>query len=193
MGLLMMDNRKTITLLLLPLFLLSCITTYRDFPTTMVGRKPENKRNSTLYYQIKPFPILDFGGEKALNDVFKHKSIFANTEAVSEIPREGIYCLVETQWMPLSMPALIFGYISIIYLTILPAWSTQEGYVVRYHLFVNGEKKETFEYEITRKTGLWIVFLPFAWINFLTYSEAEAFEATAYQFFEEASPIFSNF
>jgi hypothetical protein len=62
-----------------------------------------------------------------------------------------------------------------------------------YQVFVNGEKKKTFEYDITRKGGAWILALPFAWINFLTYSESEAIEATTYQFFSDSASIFAAY
>jgi hypothetical protein len=92
----------------------------------------------------------------------------------------------------LTIPALIFGYLSIATLTILPAWSTKDGYRVKYHLYVDGEEKGVYRYEITRKFGMWIVLLPFVWINLMTYSEEDAFEATAYQFFKDAGPILSG-
>jgi hypothetical protein len=49
---------------------------------------------------------------------------------------------------------------------------------------------KSYPYEITRKLFFWIAALPFVWINSSTPSEAQAFEATAYQFFEDAEPLF---
>ena len=99
---------------------------------------------------------------------------------------------MDTQWKPLGLPALIFGYISVSTLTILPAWSVQEGFIVHYHLFLDGEKIKSYEYEITRKAGVWLGLLPFIWANLFTYSEADAFKATAFQFFEDAEPLLSE-
>ena len=78
-------------------------------------------------------------------------------------------------------------------LTIVPVWSEHDGYKVTYDVFVNGEKKKSFEYEITRKGGAWIVLLPFAWANFFTYNESDVFEATTYQFFKDSAPIFTSY
>ena len=187
-----MDKMKIIVLLSLPTVLISCITTYRNFPVTMVGKPPESKPYSTLYYTIKKFPVLDAGGHRALRSVFRSKSNFSETVKVAEMPPKGIYCVVDVQYTPPGLPALIFGYVSVGTLTFVPAWSLHDGYVVAYHVFMDGEKKRTFEYEITRKVGLWAFLLPLAWVNVMTYSEAEAFEATAYQFFEDAKPIFQG-
>jgi len=178
---------RFISFVLIPLFLSSCVTTYRDFPNQMVGKTPDSNKEGTLYYKIKKFPVIDSGGERTLYKIFQDKTPFRNTKETEAIPDEGVYCLVETQYKPFSVPALIFGYISVSFLTLLPAWSTQDGWRVRYHLYVNGKEKDVYSYEITRKAGLWLGLLPFFWVNFLTYSEADAFEATTYQFFKDAN------
>jgi hypothetical protein len=183
---------KFVALCLLPLFAVSCITTYRDFPIAMIGKEPQSKLYDTLYYKINPFPILDVGGQRALHSVFKQKTNFTNTIHVLDMPNEGIYCLVDVKWKTPSLPALVFGYISIAFSTFLPAWSLQDGYVIDYHLFVDGQQKKVFEYEVTRKVSLWIALLPFIWVNLLTYDETEAFEATAYQFLQDANTLFAE-
>ncbi|MFQ5779271.1 MAG: hypothetical protein ACE5HN_00625 [Nitrospiria bacterium] len=183
-------TKRILSLLLVSFFLTSCITTYSDFPVAMIGKQPESKPYSTLYYHIKKFPVIGVGGQSHLRSIFRDNTPFKNTEKVTEVPKEGIYCLVQVEWKTPSVPAVVFGYISLSFLTFLPAWSQEEGYIVNYHLFVDGEKKKIFDYEISRKTGMWVVLLPFIWVNLMTPSEAEAFEATAYQFFEDAKPIF---
>jgi len=107
-------------------------------------------------------------------------------------PEKGLYLEVETKWKPMTMPALIFGYISVSTLTLLPAWSMHDGYIVKYNIYVDGQKKEAYTYEITRKAGIWLGLLPFAWINLFTYNEEDAFEATAYQFAADAQAYFGS-
>lgn len=183
-----MNHRIAFALLLL--FLLSgCITTYRDFPVEGLNQPPQYRGQGTLHYQVKRFDILEFGGFDALNEAFRENGIFEKTEKVLEPSAEGLYIEANVRWKRMSTPALIFGYISAITLTLLPAWSTEDGYEVYFHVHRNGQKLKTFEYQITRKAGLWILLLPFAWINFLTYDEDEVFAATANQFFEDARPI----
>lgn len=173
-------------------FLSSCIIGYQDFPEEMVGKRPSSKPYHTLYYKINEFPVIDTGGQSALHSVFRNKSPFQNTDVVTKMPEKGVYCLVDPKWKPFGIAALVFGYISFSTLTMLPAWSLQEGFIIDYHLFIDGERQRTFEYEITRKGALWAGLLPLIWINFFTYSEAQAFEATAYRFFEDAKPIFAK-
>jgi hypothetical protein len=175
---------------LILLFLLSgCITTYRDFPVAGLDHPPEYRGQGTLYYLVKRFDILEFGGFNALNTAFRDNRLFEKTEKVVEPPAEGLYIEANVRWKRISTPALIFGYISVITLTFIPAWSTEDGYEVYFHVHRNGQKLKSFEYQITRKAGLWFLLLPFAWINFLTYDEDEVFTATANQFFEDARPI----
>lgn len=180
---------KLTTLVLIPFFLYACVATYRDFPEQMIGKQPESNKQSVMYYKINNFPVLNSGGESSLHSVFKSKTPFNKTKKVGEIPSDGIYCYVDVEYKPLTLPALVFGYLSAVTFTILPAWSTKDGYIVNYHLYIDGEEQEVYDYEITRKFAMWIVLLPVAWVNLMTYSEEEAFEATAYQFFEDAKPI----
>ena len=185
----MTRRSRILSIALLPL-LASCITTYREFPTAMVGQPPVSKPYGTLAYHINPFPVVNSGGQMALENTFRERTPFAKTRLVNETPAQGLFCLVDVEWRPFSLPALVFGYISVSTLTLLPAWSTREGYVVHYHVLQDGKERDSFSYPITRKMGLWVGLLPFVWVNLLTYSEAEAFEATAYQFFHDAAPTF---
>ncbi|OGR89508.1 MAG: hypothetical protein A3J74_02320 [Elusimicrobia bacterium RIFCSPHIGHO2_02_FULL_57_9] len=181
---------KRFAALLLPLFFGSCVATYRDFPREHAGQGSRSKPHGTLHYQIAKWPIISLGGEGALYDFFQGKTGFQKTVRAVEAPSQGLYCLVDVQWRPLTGSAAVWSYISAITMTFIPAYSGREGYFVNYHLFIDGQKKQTYTYEITRKAGLWLGLLPFAWINFLTYSEAEAFEATAFKFLAQAELFF---
>jgi hypothetical protein len=187
----MTTSRRFLLIALLPV-LVSCITTYRDFPTAMIGRAPTAKPYGTLYYHVKPFPVVNAGGQAALDIIFRERTPFAKTRSVDDPPSQGTFCVVEVEWRPPSLPAVAFGYLSISTLTLLPAWSTHEGYIVHYRVFVNGEEKDSFNYQITRKFGLWMGLLPLVWVNLFTHSEEDAFEATAYQFFRDAAPTFAK-
>jgi hypothetical protein len=183
---------RLIIVLALMFALTGCVTTYRDFPVDAIGKKPVSGSCDVLYYNVKKFDILDAGGYNKLQTVFRDAGICKKMVSVEAAPEKGLYLEVTTKWKPLSMPALVFGYISVSTLTLLPAWSTQDGYVVKYDIYVNGRKKETYKYDITRKAGLWVGLLPFAWVNLLTYSEEDAFEATACQLATDARAYFTS-
>lgn len=170
--------------------LIGCVATYRDFPVGALSQPPAPGACDVMYYNVKRFDILDMGGYNKLNSIFRNAGICRNAEKADSIPEKGLYVEIETKWKPLSLPALVFGYISLSTLTLLPAWSTQDGYFINYYLYVDGQKKQTFNYEITRKAGVWIVLLPFAWMNLTTYDETDAFRATANQFFRDAQEYF---
>ena len=133
-----------------------------------------------------------FHGSTNLNNVFRSQSPFRLVEKTTEKPQEGLFVSVKVETIAPSVPAIIFGYISVSTLTLFPAWSTKDGYYVIYEVFMDGKRQKSFTYEIRRKAFMWIVMLPFSWINAFTYSEEEAFQATAQRFFKEADPIFRN-
>lgn len=170
--------------------LLSGCMTYRDFPTEYVSKPPTAKPYKKLSYKIERFDALSLGGATAtFKHVFRSQTPFMETEAVDEIPAKGLFCLVSFEPKDISLGALIGGYISYSTLAVLPAWSTQDGYFVRYDLYVDGEKKQSHEYEITRKAAVWLGLLPVIWVNALTYSEEDAIKATAFKFFKESEPL----
>ena len=163
-----------------------CVATYRDFPEDALLKKPAPGTCNVMYYNVKRFNILDMGGYNKLQTIFRNAGLCKKMEAVDANPGKGLYVEVVANWKPLTLPALIFGYASLSTLTLLPAWTTNDGYLVKYNVYVDENKMETFNYEITRKAGLWIGLLPFAWINLFTYNEEDAFEATANQFVIDA-------
>ena len=170
--------------------LFGCVATYRDFPVAALEQKPKPGACDVMNFNVKRFEILDMGGYNRLNSIFRTVGVCKRAVPVDSAPEKGLYVEVETKWKPMSLPALVFGYLSVSTLTILPAWSTQDGYFVDYHVYVNGKLEQTYNYEITRKAGAWIVLLPFAWMNLITYDETEAFQATANQFFMDARQYF---
>lgn len=183
---------RLIPLIVLMMSLTGCIATYRDFPVDALGKKPPAGTCDVMHYKVKKFDILDSGGYSKLQEYFRDASICKKMIQSDEIPEKGLFLEVETKWKPITMPALIFGYLSVSTLTILPAWSTHDGYIVKYDFYQDGKKKETYRYEFTRKAGLWLGLLPFAWINALTYSEEDAFTATANQFSADAQVLFGS-
>ena len=165
---------------------LGCVTTYRDFPADALGKKPAPGACDVMYYNVERFNVLDMGGYSELQTFFRTAGVCKKMMPVDANPGKGLYVDVVTTWKPMTMPALIFGYISVSTLTLLPAWSTRDGYNVKYDVYVGEKKAETYNYEITRKVGLWLGLLPFAWVNLFTYNEEDAFEATANQFVIDA-------
>lgn len=182
---------KMIVALCLTLVMTGCAVTYRDFPLDALDKKPTPEACDTLYYKVNRFDILDMGGYSKLQSIFGKSEMCRKTVPVDAIPEKGLYVEVQTNYKPLTIAALVFGYISVSTFTILPAWSTRDGYNVQYIVYIDGQKVETYRYEITRKGGVWIGLLPFAWINLLTYNEEEAFQATAYQFASDAKRYLS--
>lgn len=168
--------------------------TYRDFPTEMVGKAPTQTPYKALNYKIDKFEALSFGGgEEALKEVLRKRTPFQTSDAVEAIPESGLFCMITVEQKPIGLPVVAAGYLSYSTLAMLPAWSTKDGFRIRYDLYVNGKKSGKYEYEVTRKSAIWLGLLPFIWVNALTYSESDAIQATAYKFFKEADPVFAEY
>jgi len=182
---------RRLQLLALCLMLTGCVTTYRDFPVDALGKPLEPGSCDVLHYNVKRFDILDSGGYNRLNAKFNTSKICHKAISMETAPDQGLFVEVETKWKPMSMPAFIFGYISLSTLTILPSWSTEDGYVIKYNVYVDKQLKETYQYDATRKTGLWLGLLPLAWINWATYDEVDVFDATTAQFSVDSHKYFT--
>jgi hypothetical protein len=180
----MKKNVIVVCLLLLGALMLSsgCIT-YRNFPTDYVGKYPV-KAHGAMTYTIEGYTL--FGGADRVKEIFRRESPFESTEKVIEKPAKGVHVQVKILPINPTMAAFVFGYLSVSTLTILPAWSLSDGNEIYYEIYRDGTKVKTYSYEVKRKAFSWIVMLPFAWVNFITYSESDAFEATAYNFFADA-------
>src|SRR5689334_13228972 len=129
---------RLISAAILLLSLTGCVTTYRDFPVDALGQRPKPGTCNVMYYNVQRLNILDMGGYNQIQNVFKNAGVCRKMVPVDEYPEKGLYVEVVTKWKPLTMPALIFGYISVSTLTLLPAWSTNDGYDVKYNVYING-------------------------------------------------------
>ena len=179
---------QTVAVFCSSLYLSSCVVTYRQFPTAKVGAPAPTKAYSKLYYHVDGVAVA--GGHLAIENALKSKSPFKETEVADQPPAQGVYVDAKIKNIPPSIPSIIFGFLSYSTLTITPVWTTRAGTDLLYEVYVDGKKLRTFDYQVRRKGFVWIVLLPFIWTNLLTYSEEEAFDATALQFFDDADPVF---
>ncbi len=90
--------------------------------------------------------------------------------------------------LPPSVPAAGFGYLSFSMLTLLPAWSTQDGYEVIFEVHRDGKRLRSFDYSFQRGSFVWLPMVLFIWVNALTPSEESVFEAVANRFLQDAKP-----
>lgn len=191
----MMRKCKTVVFLVTSVFVLTgCIVGYSDVADVDQVKNQKIDYHVKLLYKVEGPDIITSGGPDRIGEILSKNDYFLETEKYfdKEIPKEGYYLLVKSEYRPPSLPAIVFGYISISTLTFLPAWSTRDGYDVFYELYQDGKKIKTFDYRIKRTAGAWILLLPLVWVNLLTDSEADAFESATYQFLIDAKPYLSK-
>ena len=168
-------------------FLQSCaIVGYHTTPDSWSAKPSPQTYSQKLYYSINNFGGLTFGGYDELRHVMNQNRVFGQLERVSEIPATGTYLQIETKNRDPSAACMVWGYISLSLLFILPAYCDSSGFYIQYHVYKDGHEQKMYEYEIQRKAFAWLPLIAFVWVNLITSSEEHAFRAVTNQFFEDA-------
>lgn len=168
--------------------LAGCVT-YSGFPDR-IGQEPAKSAAwQDHFYTVEQGTMA--GGALALNDALRARSPYGRGIHTEDQPGTGLHVKAIIKPMIPSVPAIAGFYLSVSTLTILPAWSTRDGYRVVFDVYRDGKQVDSHEYAVQRKAFLWIVMLPFVWVNALTPSEDEVFRAVADQFFQDAERHFS--
>lgn len=179
-----MSHTKTLAALLV-LFLCSCIS-YSNFPSEhLASLEASSKKNGTLLFAVDGNAM--FAGPSAVRDVVVAESAYAKVIPAEVAPSEGLYLSVKMESLAPSIPAVVFGYISISTLTILPFWSTDDGSKLTFSLYRNAKLIDAKDYAIHRGTFVWLGMLPFAWVNLMTASETQAVAAATRDFMAKNS------
>jgi hypothetical protein len=178
------------SLVIAPVALLvaGCITGYAGYPDA-VPVQAQGGAARPAHFTIQKFDILNAGGDEAIEETLLESPAFTGADRLYEddpIPDKGLLVTVSPDYLPPSLPGVIFGYLSVSTLTILPAYSGKDGYRVTYRVSVDGEPAGRYRYEIRRKIGIWLPLLPFIWVNLMTSSERDAFHATTSKFLADA-------
>ena len=176
-----------------PLLLLSlsgCMT-YGGYDKAAAKQAVPPAGAGPLRYSLTGNSLLN--GDAAIRQVFDHDSGFGKVEQVEpgEVP-SGRYVRATVENVAPSVGSGISMYVSYATLFILPAWSTQDGSRLLFDVYRDGNHLQRFEYQVERKTFVWLPMVLFAWVNLLTPSESEAFEAITRQFLREAQPLLAS-
>ncbi|GBF51090.1 lipoprotein [Leptospira ryugenii] len=168
----------------------NCIISYRDYPKTLPLPDKEKSKDATFVYNLPNFPQFNLGGREALKAYFDQKTQFKKTVEGVDIPRNGFLVNVKVDYRSPSKPALAFLAASTLTATLLPAWSKQDGYDIRYKLYKDGKEVKEFEYHIYRNYAQWLPLIFGIWYNGETATEKEVFEKVTEQFFKDAAEYF---
>ena len=147
---------------------------------------PEKTGEPKITYRIRDPQGITFSGRGGLMDSFRKANPFRNASMVPETPSTGVHVDVLADNKPPAAGELVWGYVAMITLFALPAYSGASGFYMKYTVYVDGERTEYYEYEVQRRAFVWLPVIPFAWINLLTKSERDGFTATTRQFFRDA-------
>jgi hypothetical protein len=102
--------------------------------------------------------------------------------------QKGTHVHIEVLMQPLPISESCGGHyqLALMTFTALPWYYDGLGYVVLYHLYLDGKFQQTYRYEIAHKGIVWLPLVLFIWANYFTTGETEAFEETARQFAVDA-------
>jgi len=177
------------------LTLTSCLVTYKVFPSVDRQSSPTQRKTFPVYYHVNfpselpsryGVPFGSLGLRHELERAFEENQVFADAIIALSPPQRGIWCSVTVTVKRRSVLARMFEGASGGAYGLLPAYSGEGGYLVRYELYIDKQLKKTYRYEITEERLVWLGLLPFVWVNFFTASQKDAFLATAHQFFHDA-------
>ena len=193
---------KLALIILLPISLAGCISTYGDLPPKESSEfvVSQGQKGLTLYYQVEPLKYLEEalqrGGQfqhmptnesyEGLEVSLKQSPILGSAIPVDHPPGKGLFVEVEVHLKPLNGGDRSLIKLSFLSLGIFPAVTNSSGHIVLFRLFCNGAMMKTFRYEVIRQEIGWIGLLPFMWMNLLTTGEGEALGGTATQFLRDA-------
>ena len=166
--------------------LLAGCMTYRNFPLDKQTPLSQQKRPVSLSYKIEGNSL--FAGPNAIRNVLTSEAAFSSTSPAEKEETRGYYLSVNIKQLSPSVPAVVFGYISVSTLTLLPFWSTNDGAVLTFTLYRDRQKKTSKEYVINRNTFIWAPMILVAWINLSNPSEEQAFAAATRDFITAAFP-----
>ncbi|WCL49876.1 LIC12231 family lipoprotein [Leptospira sp. GIMC2001] len=169
----------------------NCLIDYKNYPKADPLSSENKIYDKKLVYNLPYFPQFNLGGRESLETYFQVKTPFKKTEAGVQVPNDGYLVDVKVDYRSPSKPALAFLILSTMTITLLPAWSEEDGYDVRYILWKNGKEVETFKYSIERRYGQWMPLILAFWYNAKTASEKSVFERLTKQFFADAEKHFN--
>lgn len=192
------SSMRTRSLILLVLLVtLSGCETYRDFPIVNPLPSPYKPAAPPRCHQTIKFPggpvnrpliyrtnlsillqeaLKDYGGCSSSSPVVDN-SKGAETEVVVSVLDKKSHPM----WYEIPMGLFFIGSGGL-----FPIYGWQGGWELSYSVYDQSVLQKTYNYEITARTLISIVGLPFLWINFFTYSFDDAVRSTTAQFVMDA-------
>jgi hypothetical protein len=148
-----------------------------------------------------PLMMIDFA-EKAINEVrhtLEISGMFSELRPADQNPPgHGTHCNIRLIVKPPSLSAfgaalspsvpggILVAPVLMMLGFVIPYYSGEGGLFVHYDLYRDGTHRETYRYVIKKKGMGGILFLPFAWLNFLTNDLKDAVRGTTLQFLLDA-------
>ena len=189
---------RTRSLILLVLLVtLSGCQTFHDFPIVNPLPSPYEPAAPPRCHQTIKFPggpadrpliyrtnlsvllqkaLKDYGGCSSSSPV-NDNSKGAEPEVVVSVLNKISHPI----WYEIPMALVFFGSGGLI-----PVYRWQDGWELSYSVYDRSVLQKTYNYEITAKTLVSIVGIPFLWINFFIYSFDDAVRSTTAQFVMDA-------
>jgi hypothetical protein len=162
-------NLLLVILLLLNTVLSSCTFYKWEVISQPTSQEAASERTDRLYYN---FPQYFTRGpafappshiERIVEPVFQAfqqslaiQTPFKNVILISQVPEKGIYCSISVQNKQISSATRLFQLLSVGTLTVIPFYDTTGGYMVHYALYIDGDLKKEYKYEVSQKSLFWI-------------------------------------
>jgi hypothetical protein len=176
-----------------------CIVTYRDFPFVNPLPRPYETTAPPRCRQTVQFPGGMEAGwpyhwtyeddwsrlrvDRALQGALQH---YAGCSSSHPVVYNSTWVETEVVVRVLEKPYPRYRGGGHWLVLLIPVYSGQGGWELSYSFYDRNALRKTYKYEITSKQLIWLLLLPFSWINFFTYSLEEAVRSTTAQFVLDA-------
>ncbi len=179
--------RLTMVALLLGLSTGCAVLGYTTKPEGAMDLKPvQASKDEMLHYWIGNVSGITFGGKKGMHTEFEACTIFRDKRLERKAPSKGLYVRARASYRDPNFGALAWGYLSLSFLAILPAYSGSGGFDVHFTVTRDGTEIRTYHYKIYRHIFAWLPLAPLMWMAALTADEEQVFAGLTRQFFHDA-------
>lgn len=174
--------------LILPLG--GCLRFYTNYPKDKLDSPPA-PRYDAMRYRIRELPSVMDSGRRGLEEALHEHSPFRQVRQADAVPPTGVFVDAAVKWRQPGLFSLAFVWISAATYFIVPEWSTKERFTLVYDVYVDGQLKQTFSYEVGRKGFMWLPLAPAMLYTAGSANQAEVFEAVTYKFYDDAALLFA--
>src|SRR4051794_12463653 len=138
---------RSLLILALVLPLGGCLRFYTHYPKDKLDNPPQ-KQFEAMRYRIRELPSVMDSGRRGLEEALHERSPFRQVRQADAVPPTGVFIDASVKWRQPGLFSLAFVWISAATYFIVPEWSTREKYTLSFDVYLDGQLKQTYSYDV---------------------------------------------